>query len=101
MIGFKTRSMVSTILVCRLGFQSFRWFMKMELSVIGVWEDDSGLRGYLRGWSIYSYSFIILSIMVCRRSIFRFNRSFLSRRVEEVLRIGVDFVFRRNMFLLI
>src|ERR1700678_2713120 len=37
--------------------------MKMELSVIGVWEDDSGLRGYLRGWSIYSYSFIISSII--------------------------------------
>src|ERR1700678_3266636 len=72
--------------------------MKMELSVIGVWRDDSGLRGYLRGWSIYLYSFIISSIIVCRRSIFRFNHSFLSRRVEEVLRMGADFVFRRNIF---
>src|ERR1700678_1157441 len=71
--------------------------MKMESSVIGVWEDDSGLRGYLRGWSIYSYSFIISSIIVCRRSTFRFNCSFLSRRVEEVLRMGADFVFRRDM----
>src|ERR1700678_69578 len=90
--------MVSMILVCRLGIYSFSWFMKMELSVTGVCEDDSGLRGYLRGRSIYLYSFIISSIIVCRRSIFRFNHSFLSRRVEEVLRMGADFVFRRNIF---
>ena len=75
--------------------------MKMDLSVIEVVGDGSGLRGYLRGWSIYSYSCIISSIIVCRRLMFRFNHSFLSMRVEEVLRMGVDFVFWRNMFLII
>ena len=37
--------------------------MKMDLSVIEVVGDGSGLQGYLRGWSIYLYSCIILSII--------------------------------------